>query len=359
MRKAISVIFVLLGLLFICPTISQAQSVDLVGVLFKLQGMKDNATADIQRYEGEIQKCGIIIMKTKQIISLAQQKGNKKAGTIAQEALMNAKEAMRKNQELKNRAELRKKKADIAYTNVRNLLSKNAGSNSKIKGIVTNHTGNVYIYKANGTKASLENGFLEIGDGIWTGDGSAEIQILGGRATARIGPHSRFVMKEYTPQEKVAELIKGKVYIAVDKIDEYMKKMKKEIAQHKSDPTLKDKVVGKMMDEYEKILDRYKKVKSGEYDDRSAFGTGILGMTLMLRTPCAVAGVRGTKFLVFEDEKTGTELIVLRGIVDVKAIKGNESVSVDAGYRIRVTKDGIISKPEKIDLKKLKRWWKR
>jgi len=43
-----------------------------------------------------------------------------------------------------------------------------------------------------------------------------------------------------------------------------------------------------------------------------------------------------------------------------QAIKGNVSVSVDAGYgyKIRATKDGVLSKPEKIDLKKIKRWWK-
>jgi len=222
---------------------------------------------------------------------------------------------------------------------------------------VTNHTGNVYIYKANGTKASLENGFLEIGDGISTGDGSAEIQILGGRATARIGPYSRFVMKEYTPQEKVAELIKGKVYIAVDKIDEYMKKMKEEIAQHKSDPTFKDKIMSKIVNKYEKILDRHKKLKSGAYSTMDPWGC--LGSAPLISTATIAAAVRGTKFLVFEDEKTETELIVLCGIVDVKAIKGDESVSIDAGYRIRATKDGVISKPEKIDLKKLKRWWEK
>jgi len=27
--------------------------------------------------------------------------------------------------------------------------------------------------------------------------------------------------------------------------------------------------------------------------------------------------------------------------------------------RIRAAKDGVISKPEKIDLKKIKRWWKK
>jgi len=50
---------------------------------------------------------------------------------------------------------------------------------------------------------------------------------------------------------------------------------------------------------------------------------------------------------------------VLEGVVDVKATKGDESIPVDAGYRIRTSKDCVISKPEKIDLKKIKRWWEK
>jgi hypothetical protein len=43
----------------------------------------------------------------------------------------------------------------------------------------------------------------------------------------------------------------------------------------------------------------------------------------------------------------------------VKAIKGEKTFLVDAGNRIHVTKDGDISNPEKIDLKKIKRWWEK
>jgi len=346
-------------LIFICAGISRAQSVDLVGVLFKLERMRDNATADIQRYEGEIYKCNATIGKCENIIRLARQRGNAEAEKIAGNALTKARQAKLKNEELRNSAVLGKKRADIAFTSVRNLLSKNPVSNGHIiRGVVTHYTGDVRIYGTNSSKVSLKDGLLKPGDEIWTGDGSAEIQMLGGRATTKIGPHSNLIMRGYTPQEKVAELIKGKVYIAVDKIDEYVKKMKEEIAQHKSDPTFKDKVVGKMLDKYEGVLDRYeKKVKSIRFNDDVKGMMGLLPM--VIRTPCAVLADRGTKFLVFEDEKTGTELIVLEGVVDVKAIKGTESTSVNAGYRIRATKDGVISKPEKIDLKKLKRWWEK
>ena len=78
------------------------------------------------------------------------------------------------------------------------------------------------------------------------------------------------------------------------------------------------------------------------------------------RTSGFAGAIRGTKFLIFEDEKAGTEVIVLEGIVEVKAIKGDdESILVYVGYRILVTKDGVISRPEKIDQAKIERWWER
>jgi len=45
--------------------------------------------------------------------------------------------------------------------------------------------------------------------------------------------------------------------------------------------------------------------------------------------------------------------------VDVKTINEDEIFSVAAGYKIRATKDGVISKPEKIDPMKIERWWER
>ena len=84
-----------------------------------------------------------------------------------------------------------------------------------------------------------------------------------------------------------------------------------------------------------------------------------LGSAPLICTTGGTCNTRGTKILVFEDEKTGVELIVLEGVVDVKATKGEESIPVDAGYRIRATKDGVISKPEKIDYAKIERWWEK
>jgi len=40
-----------------------------------------------------------------------------------------------------------------------------------------------------------------------------------------------------------------------------------------------------------------------------------------VRTSSGAASVRGTQFLVYEDEKRGTELIVLEGSVEMKGIK--------------------------------------
>jgi ferric-dicitrate binding protein FerR (iron transport regulator) len=69
--------------------------------------------------------------------------------------------------------------------------------------------------------------------------------------------------------------------------------------------------------------------------------------------------VRGTEFLVFEDDKTGTEIIVLEGSVEMKGTKGEKTTIVNAGYKGTATKDGILSDPEKIDLSNLERWWEK
>jgi len=110
-------------------------------------------------------------------------------------------------------------------------------------------------------------------------------------------------------------------------------------------------------EEYEQKKDRIEKVKSGKYDTYGVLGP--LGSAPLIRTPCVAIAIRGTKLLVFENETKGTRIIVLEGTVDVKTIKEDEIFSVDAGYRIRASKDGVISNPEKIDLMKIKRWWER
>lgn len=79
--------------------VSLAQDADvqksawLMGVIFKLERLKETAIEDIRRYEAEIRKCDTTIRKSENIISLARQQGNAGAEGIAQEALTRAQEA--------------------------------------------------------------------------------------------------------------------------------------------------------------------------------------------------------------------------------------------------------------------------
>jgi len=365
MRKVATIILVLTGLFFVCPGMSEAQGVDLLGVMFKLQGMRDEAAADIRRYESEIQRCNTIIMKAEQIMSLAQQKGNLEAEKVAREALLDAEDARKKNRELKDRAESRKKKADTAYAHVYNLMASQTSTNSQVKSVVTSSSGNAFILskRLNQTIPLGDDraGFLEPGDEIWTlGNSSAELKFLDGRGALKLGEYSKITMEEEDKGQQVINMLKGKIHIAVDKLDDHRKMMEEKIRQYKSDTTLvKDEAISKMVDEYEKLQGRMEKARKGGYHPQSPLSLWPLLPAPLVRTPAAVCAVRGTKFLVTEDETKGTDIIVLEGIVDVKAIKGGESIPVDAGYSVRATKDGVISKPEKIDLKKIKRWWEK
>ena len=359
--------FTLFIALFFCISSAHAQMTEvergnwLLGVIFKLEKMRDDASADLQRYTNEIRKCDRTIGRSEKIIRLARQKGNVRAETIAGSALARGRRARLKNEELKNSAALRKKRAEVALANVRNLLAKQLSMNTEIRSVVTGRTGRATIFsKRLNESINLDDdraAFLEPGDEIWTyGNSSVEMQFLDGRGTLQLGEYSRFRMEEDKPGTQIINMIKGKIYIGVDKLDEYRNMVEEKLKAYQEDvSTIKDEVVRKMVNEYEQKKDRWKKLKSGRY---STYGfLGPLGSAPLIRTPTCVLAERGTKFLVFEDETTGTEVTVLEGAVEVKPTKGDNTFLVDAGNRIHVTRDGVISRPEKIDLKKIKRWW--
>lgn len=127
-----------LFLLIFCG-ISLAQDSDvqknnwLLGVIFKLERMKDNSVADIQKCEREIQKSESTIRKSEDIIRQAQQRGNAQAEMIARQALTTAQEAKRKNEILKQEAEKRKSKAELAKASVSATLAKQLNLPEKTK----------------------------------------------------------------------------------------------------------------------------------------------------------------------------------------------------------------------------------
>jgi len=351
--------FIIISFVFIvslsCFPIAHAQMTGtersnwLLGVIFKLENMRDKAIADIQKYEGDIQKCENTISKSDNIVRLAQQKGNVKAEIIAREASLKAQEAKIKNKEQKNSAELNKKKAEFALATVKNELSNALSQPQKIKSVITNYSGRVEIQKENGETFDFGKNqpvFLEKGDFIMTyGNSSAELQFLEGRGSLKVGEYSRVKMEEDDAGTQVMNMIQGKVNISVEKLENYQKMMEEKIKAYKEDlKTVKDATKQEKLNVYENYLEGLKLRVKKKFE---------------VHTNTTVMTVRGTQFLVYEDEKTGTEMIVLEGSVEMRGTKGEKIIIVNAGYKGTVTKDGILSDPDKIDIANLERWWEK
>ncbi|MFZ5996461.1 MAG: hypothetical protein ACOYW7_03115 [Nitrospirota bacterium] len=332
----------------------------LLSIFFKTQALRDQAIAEIKKIDMEIKKNEENIQKSQQIINLASQRTDAnaiKAEGIAREALMKAQEARRRNEETKREWELKKIRADRSAATIRNMLSQNYDSNRQIKGFMTNYAGNVYIIKANGEKASPENGFLEPGDRVWTGDGSAEIQMLDGRANAMLGPESELMIKKDTPQEQVTELLKGKVYVVVDKVDEYAKKMKGKTEQYKEDVQTIERLNKEDLNDPKNYIKKRTRdfLLSHDVCGQSS-GARVTSPDWKVSCVTAVCAVRGTKFSSEVKDNNTMEVAVLEGIVDVSIPKKNKALSVEAGNKATIGLDGDI-KVEKTE--KIERWWER
>ena len=339
----------------------------LLGVIFELEKVRDDALADIQMYDAAIQEADDIVSRSENIMSLARKKGHAVAEQVARDALTKAHEAKTKNKKLKQLSESRKKQAEIAISNVYALLAgQSSTEKSEISSVVTGYSGTVRVYsKKRDRIVRLGEGddaaCLEPGDVIWTArNSSVEMQFLDGRGTVKIGEHSRLRVEEDGTGSQTLNLIKGKIHTTVAKLDEYRKMFEGKLRTYKemeNPATPKDVLIHDIAAEYYKKKDRWKKVKSGEYQPMGFWGP--LGSAPLIRTATVAVAVRGTEFVVFEQEGAGTEIIVLEGAVEVRAIKKGGSVSVTSGYAIRVAKEGAISNPEKIDPLKFDRWWER
>lgn len=348
---------VVLLVFLLSPSVSMAKEPDtsrqswFLGIIFKLEKMRDKEIAGIRKYDAEIQKCNATIRSSENIIRQAQQKGNIKAEQIAREAMRTAQEAKRKNEKMKSLAELNKKRAETAYASVYNQLSKEAGRKEEIRGVVSSVSGNAFILsKRDNETIPLSGdraGFLQPGDEIWTlGKSSAELQMLEGRGALKLGEYSRFRMDEDSAGTQIVNMMNGKIHVAIDKLDEHQKMMDEKIRAYKEDlKTVKDEIKQKLVETYE------------DYEKEFTGMAKAAKKKFEVRTPAWAMSVRATEFLVFEDEKTGTTMIVLEGSVEMKETKREKTIIVNAGHKATAAKDGILSDPERIDLSKIERWW--
>lgn len=308
----------------------------LLGALIRTRDLIDRTAADLQKVNQEIQENDRVIGKAENIIAVAGQRNNKQAESVARDALQKAREARKKNEETRARLDLTRSRAAASYAAIRNMLASGQGhgSDSQIRGMVSNYSGNVQISKKNGERSNLDNenpGFLEPGDRIMTsGSSGAVIQTLGGRGAVQLGEYSELKLQEDTPEKQDLELVRGKVYSAVDKADDFAKMLQDKMKEY-GDDLLALPGVGQA-----RLRNWAKKFE--------------------VRTPIGAAAVRGTKFAVELKDEDTTEIAVLEGAVEASDLKGEKRVLVEEGFKVIVTKDGI-SEPQKIaDIEK---WWEK
>lgn len=79
-----------------------------------------------------------------------------------------------------------------------------------------------------------------------------------------------------------------------------------------------------------------------------------------VRTPAAVFGVRGTEFAVATDAQGRTTLVVLEGVVEVRAGRGADApFEVGAGHGVALRPDGTADAVQAVDPRALDDWWQR
>lgn len=308
----------------------------LVGALVRTRDLTARTAADLQKVNRDIQENDRVIGKAGEIIAVATQRHDKQTEMIARDALQKAQEARKKNEGTRARLELTRSRAAASYAAIRNKLaaSPGRGPDSQIGGMVSNYSGDVQISKNGGERFGLDianPGFLEPGDRIMTGGASgAVIQALGGRGSVQLGEYSELRLREDSPDNQALELVRGRIYSAVDKADEFEKMLQNKMAEFPD-------------------------------DFPAAVGTVRAHITrwsgkLEIRTISCAMSIRGTKFAVELKNDGTTEITVLEGTVEASDLKGEKQVLVEEGFRVIATKDKI-SKPQKIaDIEK---WWER
>lgn len=296
----------------------------LFSVVVKQEKMRDDATSDIVKYENKINISETNISQLKDIIARNANNGKVKTEQVARQALAFELESRKKYEANKRAAEALQARAKEAIARVRNLLTKASPVNAEIQAVVSNTSGyGQYFSKRLDKMIAFDDaqaGFLEAGDIIMTGINSrAQIHFLDGRGTMDIGGSSKLKIEQSDNDMQVIGLLKGEIHAEIEK----------ELSGVKQ--TFDSSV----------FMKRVKK-------------------NLNVRTPSCALASRGTKFLVSTDDSAGTEIVVLEDSVAVRRAHesiGDVTLMVNEGYRIKVSANGIFSKPEKIDTTEIERWW--
>jgi hypothetical protein len=176
-----------------------------------------------------------------------------------------------------------------------------------------------------------------LGDEMTTyGSSSADTQTLDGRGTVHLGEFSKIKLEEDTPQGQVLRLVQGKIYSAVEKMDDFANMFQEKTKQFGSDFLTVANVSEK---EYEAVIKSLRARAQKRFE---------------VRTPSFAMSVRGTRFSFELKNGEATKIAVFEGSVEAGDLNGENRVLVEEGFKVIVTKEGI-SGPQKIT--EIEKWW--
>jgi hypothetical protein len=311
----------------------------LVGVLLKTWALKKQLAADIETSDRELQTTERIFQEAEKRMTNATETHNSQAIFAARAPLDKARADFKKAKQARTRLDQANARAEAAYAAVKSMLvpGQEKGSDSSFCGLLSLHSGKAKLFRKNGDQVILDAGrprFLETGDEIITTGGvRAEAQVLDGRAILVVDENSRLKLEEDGPEEQVLRLVQGKIYIAVDKPEDFAALLRGSGAYFEADPELKEAVAGNQ----ERVL-------------------GLTNKTFMLRTPSACCSAKGAKFTIELDKGGRTEIAVLEAGLEAGDAECARQVKVEEGFRISLTKGGI-SEPRKAS--EVDRWWEK
>jgi len=310
----------------------------LLKTILQLEKNITNADKNIQRYEKEIVKCDKTIGTSEKIIGLAREQGNADAEKVAKNALLKSTTAKEKNIKLLNSAKLKKNQSERILASVKSKFSINAKNEPVVEAVALSYYGDITILKNNGEQFKLndiQSSLLETGDFITTSDNSkVELQFLEGRGNINIGENTKLKFNKQDSTD-VVEVIKGKVKLGVQKIDEYEKELKEEYEKYK-------KTITSIPESYEQFIKRWQAKMRKKFEVRYRGGT---------------CSIRGTEFIVYANDDNNTEIIVLEGTVEMKSTNGLNTILINEGQKGMVNDAGVLSEPIQIDITKLEKWW--
>lgn len=309
----------------------------LVTTIKHLEKNISTASEKITHYQNEILKCDKTIATSEKLINLARDKGNSEAEKVAKDALVKSKSAKDKNMKLLDSAKNLKRQSEQILASIKKELSISSGS-KKIEALTLSYSGKITIKKNNGDQNTISDSrgsLLESGDVLSTStDSEIELQFLKGRGNLFLGENSNLKFSKNDSVD-VVDFIGGKVKIAVEKIESFEKRTREEYEKLKQD-------IGSLPESYEQFFNRMRAKMKKKFEIRTGSGGG---------------AIRGTEFIVNHNDKTGTELIVLEGSVEMFSKDRAKTIILESGQKGIINSKGQLSDPLNIDLKSIDKWW--